>query len=88
MATEYYQFEIETPGKYTIEIKNIEDLEVKTFMLASTRMFQDRQPIYSVRILIKQTTSPAKYISALVMAIIGFNAAGWGIILGCNPQLY
>ena len=88
LATEFYQFEVESPGIHKIIFKNIEDLEVKESMLVSKRLFQKKLPIEKISIIVKETSSSSKFIIGLLMTIFGFNIAGWGIILAFNPQVF
>lgn len=88
LATEFYQFEVENPGKHKIIFKNIEDLEVKESMLASKRLFQKKLPIEKIGLIVKETSSNSKFIIGLVMTILGLNVALWGIVLAFNPQAF
>lgn len=87
LATEFYQFEVESIGKHKFEFKNIADLEIKKSMLLLKRIFQNQVTNNNVEIVIRETSKTSNFIISLLMAVFGFNIAGWGFILAVNPYI-
>jgi hypothetical protein len=87
LGTEFYHFKIKNLGIHKFIFKSIEDLEVKESMLLSKRFFQKKLPIENIGITVTETSSSWNYIISLLMAVFGFNIAGWGIILAFNHQI-
>jgi hypothetical protein len=87
LTTEFYQFEIESIGKYFIQFKNIDDLEMKRSMLMPIRLFETRLNTNGISVLIRQAQSNTKRLTAILFLVFGVNISGWGFILASNLQL-
>lgn len=88
LTTEFYHVKVENPGVYQILFKNIDDLEVKSSMLFTNRLFQKRIPLTQIDIIMKETFPSSKFIIGLLLTIFGFNISGFGFIAALNPQFF
>ncbi|WP_188655205.1 hypothetical protein [Yeosuana aromativorans] len=82
IGLEYWNFEINKKGKYTLTFKNLTDLIAKKSMLSSKRRFQNNIKTDSIKILLKETIPTKNRIFSIVGLVIGINALIWGILIG------
>ncbi|WP_167597979.1 hypothetical protein [Leeuwenhoekiella sp. ZYFB001] len=82
IGLEYWSFEINKKGKYTLTFKNLNDLIAKKSMLSSKRMFQNNIKTDPIKIIVKKTTAIETRIFSIIGLVIGINALIWGILIG------
>jgi hypothetical protein len=82
LGLEYWNFEINKEGKYTLTFKNLTDFIAKESMLISKRMFQKNINPESLKILLKETIPTKNRIFSIIGLVIGVNALIWGILIG------
>ena len=72
IGTTYYDFYVAEVGDYSLKVECINNLSIKTSMLKLISFFENRKPINSISILIKEYSSPYYFLIGLVFTIVGF----------------
>ncbi len=82
LGLEYWTFEINEKGKYTLTFKYLNELIAKKSMLSSKRIFQKNIQADSLKVILKETIPIKSRIFSIIGLVIGINALIWGIVIG------
>lgn len=82
LGLEYWNFEINQIGKYSLTFKNLADLIAKKSILSLKKNVSENIKTDSLKILLKETISTKNRIFSIVGLVIGINALIWGILIG------
>ncbi|WP_281989955.1 hypothetical protein [Aquimarina aggregata] len=81
LSTEYLKFSINIPGKYSIELDNINSLSTKGSMLKIMGVMESKVEIENLQILIKEALTLKYKILSILLSVIGILLLTFGILL-------